>query len=372
MTTFAHTKQEGTVADRLLALVRGEKIDRVPFVPFILGFCAKNLGYPVAVTYEDAEKSFYSQLHTSEMFGYDGSPLYFYASYGAWEFGGEVKIPRSEWEQATMITRHPVESEEDVRNLEMPDVQTAGSLPIGLEFSRLQARHHLPIIGAPQVGVFTGAGNVAGVSRLARWLIRKPDIAHRLMQKVTDHLIDTVKLWADNFPPEQILPFIGEPTASNQILSPRQFEEFVLPYQKRLHESILDMGINSILCHICGDQTANLDHWAKIPYSRNGFPGLLSFDHRVELQTVIERFGHEHIILGNIEPRLIQDGTPQEVFDVCAEAIKIGKTSPRGYVLMAGCETPVQAPPYNLFTMRKAVEEHGYYDDGTTWVDADG
>ncbi len=357
-----NNQQRSTVADRTVALIREGKQDRIPFVPFILGFCAKNLGYSVASTYRDAEKSFYSQLHTAEMFNYDGSPLYFYASYGGWEFGGDVRMPTGQFEQATMITRHPVTSEEEVAELELPDVEKAGSLPIALAFSRLQAQHGLPIIGAPQVGVFTAAGNVCGVSRLCRWLIRKPEVAHAVMRKVTDHLVDTVKLWVDNFPPEEQLPFVAEPTASNQVLSPKQFEEFVFPYQKELHEKILDMGIPHILCHICGDQTANLDYWEQIPYSRDGFPGVLSFDHRVDLREVIARFGDDNVITGNVEPRRIQDNSPEELYDLCVETIEIGKSAPRGYILMAGCETPVQTPPYNLYTMVKAIEEHGYYE----------
>jgi uroporphyrinogen-III decarboxylase len=33
-----------------------------------------------------------------------------------------------------------------------------------------------------------------------------------------------------------------------------------------------------------------------------------------------------------------------------------------GYVLMAGCEVPVNAPPYNIFTMLKACKAFGQYD----------
>jgi hypothetical protein len=29
---------------------------------------------------------------------------------------------------------------------------------------------------------------------------------------------------------------------------------------------------------------------------------------------------------------------------------------------MAGCDVPVQAPPYNLYAMKKAVMDFGFYD----------
>ena len=55
-------------------------------------------------------------------------------------------------------------------------------------------------------------------------------------------------------------------------------------------------------------------------------------------------------------------GAWQEVYDLCKEAILKAKDAPNGYILMAGCEVPVNAPGYNLFAMKKAVMDYGFYD----------
>ena len=206
----------------------------------------------------------------------------------------------------------------------------------------------------------TTAANVCGVATLCRWMLKRPELAHRVL-RCRRSLGRRGEAVGENFDAGHLLPFIGEPTSANQILSPRQFEEFVLPYQRELHEKILDLGVPSIICHICGDQTNNFPHWKQIPYSLDGGPGILSFDHRVSLAGAIELFGRDHIIAGNVEPRLIQDGQPQEVYQACVQALEIGKTAPRGYLLMSGCEVPALAPPYNVYTMVKAVREHGNY-----------
>jgi uroporphyrinogen decarboxylase len=65
--------------------------------------------------------------------------------------------------------------------------------------------------------------------------------------------------------------------------------------------------------------------------------------------------------MDNVEPAEIQMSSPERVWELCKEAILKGKDSPLGYVLMAGCEVPVQAPPYNIFTMLKAVKAFGQY-----------
>ena len=69
-----------TSPERVNALLQGKSLDRVPFLSFILGFCAKNVGYPVATIYSDPEKSFWAQVWTREQYGYDSDPFYGYAS----------------------------------------------------------------------------------------------------------------------------------------------------------------------------------------------------------------------------------------------------------------------------------------------------
>jgi uroporphyrinogen decarboxylase len=346
--------------ERMAALMQGKKPDRVPFIPMIFGFCAKIVGDPVSTIYTDPEKSFFAQLHTAEMFGYDASPLFGYASMGAWEFGGDIKMPSSRWEQAPTVTRTPVQNEKDVDKLKLPDVETAGIYPTMIAFCRIAEKVGTPITWQGG-GVFTTAGNIAGVDRLCRWMIKKPEVAHKMMRITTDHLLDSLKYWVDHFPVERILPFLGDPSAANQLISPKQFEEFVLPYQKELNEKILDAGIPSIFYHICGEQNLNLPHWQKMPYGRDGVPGILSFGHEVDLDVAIEMFGDEHIIAGNVEPRVIQNGSGQEVYDLTVETLKKGMKA-RRYLLMSGCDIPVEAPPYNIYMMMKALRDHGFYN----------
>jgi len=327
-------------------------------MPFTLGFCARNVGYPIATIYDNPEKSFWAQLWTLEMYGYDGYPQYGYASYGTWEFGGEIKFPTSEWEQAPSCKRFPVGTEEDVDRLELPDVRTAGSIPLAMEFSKLQERFGLPItiiVG----GVFTIAGNICEVDKLCRWIIKQPKVAHQVLRLATDHLLDIAQYWVDSFGAGRIIVSIWEPLATNQIISPGQFEEFVLPYEKEFHEKVLATGVKHIFCHICGNHNLNLPYWAQVPM---GEPGIVSFGHEVDLTTAIKYFGDTCIIAGNVEPQIIQIGTPQQVYELCQQCISKGKDAPRGYILMPGCELPPMAPPYNLYMMVKAVKDLGWYE----------
>jgi uroporphyrinogen decarboxylase len=230
-------------------------------------------------------------------------------------------------------------------------------LPLAMQFSKLQAANDVNpsvVVGGP----FTTAGNVCVVETLCRWSIKKQELAHRLLRLATDHVVSVVAHWVEVFGTGRVNVQIWEPLASNQIISPKQFENLILPYQIELHEKILALGIKMILCHICGEQNLNLPCWAQVPM---GDPGIISIGKEVEIDTAIEHFGKDHIVAGNIEPTILQTGTPQEVYEVCGRAIGKGKHAPRGYALMQGCEVPVNTPPYNLYMMKKAVEDFGGY-----------
>ncbi|MBW1803614.1 MAG: hypothetical protein JRJ85_23150, partial [Deltaproteobacteria bacterium] len=81
-------QDEMTSSERLEALLQGKPIDRVPITNFgMREFSALNLGYTIADSYIDPEKSLYAQMCTMEQYGFQLEPNLGYASYGAWEFG---------------------------------------------------------------------------------------------------------------------------------------------------------------------------------------------------------------------------------------------------------------------------------------------
>ena len=344
--------------ERIKALWEGRALDRVPLYPFILGFCARNVGYPIRSIYDEPGESFDAQTRTLEQYGFDWGPMYGYASYGAWEFGGEVKMPTGGYEQAPMHTVFPVQSEADVETLRLPDVKKAGSIPLAMEFSRLQESAAAPvtvILG----GNFTIAGNICSVERLCRWVLKKPELADRMLRMATDHIVEVVKYWAHTFGGERVFPQLWEPSASNNIISPKQFERFVFPYLVESSRKMLDLGIKHILYHICGEQNKNLPLWAEVPM---GDPGVCSFGHEVDIQTAINHVGNSCVIAGNISPSSLQNDSPAKVYELCKAAVETGRKAPRGFMLMPGCEIPPSTPPHNVYVMRKAIDDFGWYE----------
>ena len=346
-----------STAERMDALMKGERPDRVPVIPFIFGHTALVCGEPLTRAFDDPAQSFRCQVLCQEMYGYDGGPLYAYASAGGWELGGDIEFPTKKYSGAPVVTRHPVTSEEEALALEVPDdVTTAGALPIALGVARLQAAHGLPVtlqIGSP----FTWAGSVIGEDRMMMWLLKKPELVHRVLGKVSDFVVRVAEHYVKEFGAASLTAFHGAATESNKLISPKQFETFVLPYYRRINEAVIGLGVESMFIHICGEQNKNLEHWQKVPLPPKT---ILSFGREVTLVTAMERFPRQ-IIAGNVDPTLIQEGRPEEVLEQARECIETAKHHEAGYVLMAGCDVPPLAPPVNVFQLVKAAREFGRY-----------
>jgi uroporphyrinogen decarboxylase len=184
-----------TSRERWDALVRGDELDRVPCLQFILGHTAVVSGKPIAKVYDDAVASIDCQRHAMEMYGYDGLVLHGWANAGGAEFGGDVEFPYRKYTGAPMMKKNPVQNEEDARNLRVPDdITTAGTIPVALAFSRLQ--HELGMPCTVQVGSpLTWAGSVCGEERLMLWLIKKPDLVHHVLRVITDLILKKAEFW---------------------------------------------------------------------------------------------------------------------------------------------------------------------------------
>ena len=336
------------------AMLNRESVDRVLFVHKGYGFCSTNTGMARADIYEFPEKSYLAQKWTMEQYNAEVAPFYTFVSYGAWEFGGDIKWPDDRWGSGPSVARRPVSSLDDLQKLTLPDVKTAGCLPKMMEFAQLQEANGTQIAfiyGSP----FTFCANLCGVDRFLEWASTEPEAVHQVMRLMTDHLKQVADWFIDTFGAERVLPRIASPT--DGLISPAMYKRLILPYRMELHQHVLNRGVKHIYDHICGDQNRNLPILATLPW---GDPGILSFGHEVDLLKAAELFPNE-IICGNVQPPLITNGTPDQIWDACRANIETGKQIRNRFIFMAGCEISANTPPYHIYLMDKACREFGRY-----------
>jgi len=189
-------------------------------------------------------------------------------------------------------------------------------------------------------------------------MLKKQEVAHRLLELANEHIMKLADYWKSLYGVDGVLPLGGEPTSANQLISPVQFETFAMPYLQKLNQYFLDLGYKHIYEHTCGEHNANLPSWQKIPM---GDPGIISIGHEVELGKAAEVFPND-IILGNLEPAIIQTGTPDAVYEATKKNVLDGKALSTGYVFSPGCEMPPFASIENIKAMNQAVADYGWYE----------
>jgi len=349
--------------ERLNALFNYQKPDRVPIFPLGEPFCMINCGYTLTELQTEPLKYWNALRWSSEQYGWE--PQYQHIAHtvlGSWDFGAKMKMPDSSYAMAIAVDTYAVKTEDDVWNLQMPDPKTAGAIPRRVEFSKLQDEAGWPITFQSR-SPFTMAADICGVEQFARWLMKKPQLCDRLMRMAIEHTLNVLQYWVDTFGAENICYFMTSPSEANQIFSPRQIKEYAVPYHKEFHQRRQAMGINQFYFHICGEQNLNLPYLSELASSGDGWPhpSILSFGHEVDLEDAAKYFP-EDIIMGNIEPAVIQTGTPQQVYEYCRICIEKGKRIRGGFILAPGCGLPPKSPSYYVWIMTKAVNDFGWYE----------
>ena len=144
---------EMTNQERVQALLRREKPDRVPVYPFAMGFPVIYTKTAIADAYNKPDVA----LRGAEKSG-GGFRLGIFSAafvtlrFGGWEFGGEIKWPSGEFSQAPTIAKHVIDKPEQVAEIKMPDIPNAGIIPIQKRFHDLAVKESDP--NAPWPVVF--------------------------------------------------------------------------------------------------------------------------------------------------------------------------------------------------------------------------
>lgn len=347
---------------RMAALYSYQKPDRVPLYGTDANFAMINCGYSLADLQTDPQKTFCAVKWTCEQYGWERElEIMAHTILGSWDFGATMQMPEGEYATAISVKEYAVKTEDDVLNLSIPDCKTAGAIPIRMEYSKIQARNGLPVTLVTR-SPFTVAANVCGVEQFCRWMIKKPELCHRLLEMSIEHITGVMQYWANTFGGERIFYFMSSPSEANQVISPKHFKEYAVPYHIELQKRMRNMGIKWFMFHICGEQNLNLPHLAELAAGVDSWPhpSILNFGHEVEIDDAA-RYFPDDIISGNIEPAIIMKGNPEQVYELSRMAIERGKKIRGGFILSAGCGMPPKAPSHNVWMMTKAVNDFGWY-----------
>ncbi len=297
---------------------------------------------------------------------YDITPVghYLWADYWGQDYGAEIKIQET---SPPAITKYPIKEPEDIDKFEVKSPEELKEGPTFKDhFKALDTvLEEYPQMFAPitqLAGPMEVATNWAGIEDVFMWMITEPEIVDKLIGKATEHMVNACKVTAEKYGANVMIT--GSVVASGDLLEREQIKRFSYEPQCKAVKNVLKAGAGpGVYYHLCGNHTNSFDLWKDAPMSpftvvQVGNDGKDVFPSG----KLVEHFGDRCTCFGVVDTKLIDRGTPRQVYDQTAEQLQAGKDSPRGFIIGSSCECPTYAPPANVHAMVKAAKDYGKYE----------
>jgi MtaA/CmuA family methyltransferase len=306
----------------------GKPVDRVPVFPLLMFFAADRAGLTYREFASDGHALADAQLLMQTQYGFDAITACSDAFRLSADMGGEIVFPE---DKPPYLARPLVNSRADLDKIDSPDPLAPGSRMA----DRVLAVSQMASAVGDRVAVlgwvdmpFAEACSICGVSRFMLMLVDDPALAHEVLDRITEAVIDFALAQT-----HAGAHMIGAGDAAASLVSPGFYSEFVLPYERRVCEAVQGAG-GMVKLHICGDTTNLLELMA------DSGADLFNVDHLVPLARAKEVYAAAgKCFKGNLDPVAdMMQSTPEECREKAITCLKIAHGS--RYMLSAGCEIP--------------------------------
>ena len=275
--------------------------------------------------------------------------------------GCEVAFPPDDipWVKAGWV-----KTDADLRRLEQIDVVNGGLNGRQIDFRRrmmvVADRYPVRFLDGPVFypgatpalthtshGPFTVAADLMGQTEIFAAVLEKPEFVRELLSIVTDKIIAWLDFcWAEMQIPQRDFAWTDDLAA---YLSARVYRDIVLPFEKKLRFHF----DGRVSMHMCG----HTNHLLSIFADDLRIDEFQGFGWEVDLDRIAEVMGGRVVLLGNVSPLTIANGTPEEVKTAARRVLE--KLAPYGgLIIQDGNNIAPGSSPENINAMMAAAEEY--------------
>ena len=198
----------------------------------------------------------------------------------------------------------------------------------------------VPVI-ANITGPISTAASIVDPMTFLKELRKDERETHRVLDYVSDFLIAYARLLIEG---GATLIAIGDPTATGEILGPKMFEAYAVPYLNKIADAIHAAGRPTIV-HICGE-LRSVKHLASQIRA-----DALSTDALVNLRVLKEEYPGL-TTMGNVSTYLLQSGSTDAVAKQTSRLVRDGID-----IISPACGLSTSSPVGNIRAMTDAVRE---------------
>jgi len=331
-----------TPFERVMARLQGLPVDRVPNLSILMTFAAKYIGKHYDQYVKDYRILVEGNLRCCQDFQIDMLSAISDPMRETHAFGAQVVFPLNDVPYSPLPF---INSYKDLDKLSIKSPLNEVRLfdrVKAIELYKKECAQEYPILGWVE-GAFAEACDLHGITETMNDLYEAPEFLIDLLEICTQQAIvfaeSQIEYGAD---------FIGIGDAAASLISPKMYQKFVLPYEKRIIQAIHAKGARAKL-HICGNITSLL------PYLSETEADIIDVDYPVNFSTAIQIFGKTISACGNFEPsEVLYLGDPNRVKAAVESCVAIAANNT---MIAPGCEVPRDTPVENLKAISKTLWE---------------
>jgi MtaA/CmuA family methyltransferase len=338
--------------ERILNMLAGRPVDRLPRMPITMMFAGDLAGIPYGRYATDHSALVEAQLRTADMFDLDYVSCISDPAREAADCGASVRFFDNQPPAIDEIDAR-LADKSSLAGLAVPDPLAGGRM-----FDRvLAAAEFRKRIGRERLvegwieGPCAEAADLRGINRLMTDFFDDPDFIADLFEFTLEMGLRFARAQVDAG-----VDVIGIGDAAASLVGPRIYEEFVLPYERRLVDGLHAMG-TLVRLHICGNTSRIFCGMGSLGCD------IVDID-KAALAQARQAMGPAQVLTGGIDPvSVLRNGTPEII---AASAAGCWAAAGSRYIIAAGCEVPRDTPHENLRAMLDGAKmEMAFHPDST-------
>ena len=209
------------------------------------------------------------------------------------------------------------------------------------------------VMGRADQGPFDLACMLAGPAELMTEMAvgEQDDAIFALLEYTSDAYIVYAQMFKELGCPGTSL---GEAQCSPDVISPRMYEKYCLPYGKKVVRALQSDDF-FLAYHTCGNTTRIIEKMAETGAK------ILEFDYKCDKGAAKQATEGNTTLLGPIDPSgVLHKGAPEDVELACREAIEVLAPG-GGFILGPGCALPPTTPGANIDKLVECAKVYGRY-----------
>ena len=332
--------------ERVMNRFAGKPVDRIPNMGIVMMFAAKLVGVSYGQFCADHRYLVDGAFRCYERFGFDmvcaiSDPMREAEGFGAQVILPDEGVPYSKVKRLQDIS--------DIDTLKVIDPDSGSRMHDRLEAVRRmkeRAGNDIPVVGWVE-GAMAECCDLMNMQEVFINLLDEPE--------AMEHLIDICTRQGILFAKAQVeagADIIGIGDAATSLIGPALYEEFVLPYQKKMIQAVHDAGAK-VKLHICGNINPVMDLIAQTGAD------MVDMDFMVDMDRAAGILPKDCCICGNFNPvEIMYEGTPEMVKEATRKCMALSRKN--NNFVAPGCEIPKDTPIENVLALKEALEENTF------------